>query len=297
MTGENFDKQAIDLEQLIIVEQLPKITETLTVISDEIDREIATAMAIEKSEDNLGLIKDTRANLNNIKKNLEERRKFIKNEILQPYEDFMGVYKPLVLDKLDNADVVLKGVADNIQDAKKEKKKNTIGAFAKEYIEFYGLNGIVSVENILPDILLSKSEKSMKEAVKKKLEGIHDDIELIKQEEYAEEIMVEYLKGFDYIHSKLAILDRHREMEKIAEKVQPTEIPSEPVTETLEETISEPTILPTSANWQDNTDIKEKLEETINFEEREECTFTVWVTKNERKRILDLIKEMGVKYE
>lgn len=280
MSGENFDRQAIDLEQLIVVEQLPKITETLTVISDEIDREIATAMAIDKTEDNLGLIKDTRANLNNIKKTLEERRKFIKNEILRPYEDFMGVYKPLVLDKLDNADTALKGVVDNIQDAKKEKKKNTIGAFAKEYIEFYGLEGVVSVESILPDILLSKSEKSMKDAVKKKLEGIHDDIELIKREDFAEEIMVEYLKEFDYIHARLTVLDRHKEMEKLADKVQPTEVPSERVAETTEEIISEPTIIA-----------------PVIEEQPEWVEFKVLATKSQRKRILDLIKEMGVEYE
>jgi len=44
-------------------------------------------------------------------------------------------------------------------------------------------------------------------------------------------------------------------------------------------------------------ELEEQLNEDIKFDERLECTFTVWATKEELKQIREMLMKMGLKFQ
>ena len=276
------EEQKIDLNALIKVESLPKITETLSVISDEIDTRIQKALELECTEDSKTIVKSHRAELNKIKSALEERRKVVKEQILAPYLAFEQVYNELVKDKLVKADEILKERISMIEITQREERIQKMLDFAKEYIVFYKLEDVLQAKSVLPNITLSKSEKSLKEEIKGEIERIATEIQVIRQEDNAEEVLSYYLEnGYDYPKAKLEVLNRHQKMEELKNVVvdNTSEILDSEVV--VEEKITAPTELK-----------EEKPKELI------ECTFTVWVdNQSYLVKIRDFLKELGVKYE
>lgn len=271
------EEKTIDLNSLIVVETLPKIRETLGVISEEIDKEIEYALALDCTEESKTEVKKARANLNKIKTELEERRKAVKEQIMTPYEQFQAIYDDLVKNKLVSADKVLKERIDTIEESQKEEKEKELLEFATEWVKYYALEAILEPKTFIPNITLTRSVKSLKEEIKGQIERVADEIAIIKQEqEYSSEIMVAYLaNGFDYPKAKLEVINRHKEMEKFIMENFGDVVPEEE--SKVEEEITAP------------TEIKE--------EELIECTFTVNATKEQLIQIKNYLQEMGVKYE
>lgn len=275
------EEQKIDLNALIKVESLPKITETLSVISDEIDTRIQKALELECTEDNKTIVKSHRAELNKIKSALEERRKVVKEQILAPYLAFEQVYNELVKDKLVKADEILKERISTIEITQREERIQKMLDFAKEYIVFYKLEDVLQAKSVLPNITLSKSEKSLKEEIKGEIERIATEIQMIRQEDNAEEVLSYYLEnGYDYPKAKLEVLNRHQKMEELKNVV---------VDNTVEVLDSEAVV-----EEEITTPIELKEEDII---ELIECEFKVLATKEQLVKIKDFLKELGVQYE
>lgn len=275
------EEQKIDLNALIKVESLPKITETLSVISDEIDTRIQKALELECTEDSKTIVKSHRAELNKIKSALEERRKVVKEQILAPYLAFEQVYNELVKDKLVKADEILKERISTIEITQREERIQKMLDFAKEYIVFYKLEDILQAKSVLPNITLSKSEKSLKEEIKGEIERIATEIQVIRQEDNAEEVLSYYLEnGYDYPKAKLEVLNRHQKMEELKNVV---------VDNTVEVLDSEAVV-----EEEITTPIELKEDDII---ELIECEFKVLATKEQLVKIKDFLKELGVQYE
>lgn len=275
------EEQKIDLNALIKVESLPKITETLSVISDEIDTRIQKALELECTEDSKTIVKSHRAELNKIKSALEERRKVVKEQILAPYLAFEQVYNELVKDKLVKADEILKERISMIEITQREERIQKMLDFAKEYIVFYKLEDVLQAKSVLPNITLSKSEKSLKEEIKGEIERIATEIQVIRQEDNAEEVLSYYLEnGYDYPKAKLEVLNRHQKMEELKNVV---------VDNTGEVLDSEVVV-----EEEITTPIELKEDDII---ELIECEFKVLATKEQLVKIKDFLKELGVQYE
>lgn len=275
------EEQKIDLNALIKVESLPKITETLSIISDEIDARIQKALELECTEDSKTIVKSHRAELNKIKSALEERRKVVKEQILAPYFAFEQVYNELVKDKLVKADEILKERISTIEITQREERIQKMLDFAKEYIVFYKLEDVLQAKSVLPNITLSKSEKSLKEEIKGEIERIATEIQVIRQEDNAKEVLSYYLEnGYDYPKAKLEVLNRHQKMEELKNVV---------VDNTIEVLDSEAVV-----EEEITTPIELKEEDII---ELIECEFKVLATKEQLVKIKDFLKELGVQYE
>ena len=85
-----------ELNELVIVEQLPIIKQQLQIISDEVDKEIKNALSLDVNEDSVKEVKNARARLNKIKTTMEDKRKQVKNAVLNPYNEFETIYNELV---------------------------------------------------------------------------------------------------------------------------------------------------------------------------------------------------------
>ena len=274
------EEQKIDLNSLIVVETIPKIRETLSVISDEIDKEIKQALALDCTEESKSEVKKARANLTKIKTALEERRKVVKEQVLQPYQSFEQVYNELVKDKLTEADKTLKERIDDIENSQKAEKYQRILDFATEYVNFHHLEGLVDTKTLIPNVTLSASEKSLKEQTKGEIERVANEVAIIRQEDNSDEVLAEYFgNGYNYAKAKLEVLNRHLivhefQAHKFNDLVVGNLFKSAPKDE---EEITAP---------------KEIVEEELI-----ECTFTVNATKEQLIQIKNYLQEMGVKYE
>jgi len=208
-------EENMNVNELIKVETLPKIYQQLEQLSVQIDSEVNNALALECNEESKTQVKKARANLNKIKTDLEERRKYVKEQILEPYMQFEKVYNDLIKDKLTYGEQTLKNRIDEIENAQREQKENDLLDYFTEYAESIHLEGVVDWDKFGIKINLSDSDKKLREQIKSKLDSIANDIKLIELEQNADEIMVEYLKDYDFAKAKLVVVNRINEKQKV----------------------------------------------------------------------------------
>jgi len=209
-----------ELNELIIVKQLPEIAQKLQIISDEIDEKIKYALSLECNEEAVKEVKKERANLNKIKTTLEEKRKEVKSAVLRPYEEFEVIYNDLVKNKLVNADETLKSRVDEVESELKKEKEEELRDFFIEYQNANHLVGIIDFEDLGLNITLSASMKSLKEQVKAFCEKIANDMKAMQTDEDKEEIFLEYRNnGFDYAKAKTYVAEKKKALEEFKMKM------------------------------------------------------------------------------
>lgn len=204
-----------ELNELVIVKQLPVITQQLQIISDEVDKRIEHAMSLECTEESLKEVKNERADLNKIKTALEDRRKQVKEAVLAPYEEFEKIYNDLVKTKLVNADETLKLRVDNIETVQKQQKEEVLREFFLEHQAANHLEDFITFEDLGLNITKSASEKALKEQIKAFCEKVAGDIRAIQTDEDKEEILLEYKNnGFDYAKAKTTVAEKKKALEQ-----------------------------------------------------------------------------------
>ena len=95
-------------KELIVVKQLPVIEEQLRSLSDEIDKKVSRALSLVVSDETVKEVKKVRAELNADFKDLEQKRKSVKEQVMNPYLQFEEIYKKYVTEKFKYADEELK---------------------------------------------------------------------------------------------------------------------------------------------------------------------------------------------
>lgn len=273
----------MEIKDIVKVETLPKIVQQLEQLSVEIDNEVNQALSLECNEDSKQEVKKARANINKIKTELEDRRKDIKAQILEPYYRFEDIYNNLIKEKLIYADETLKDRVNEIENIQKQEKENNINDFFKEYAESLNLIFNLSLEDLGIKINLSDSEKKLREEVKCKLDKISNDIKLIELEEYAQEILLEYNKnGFDFAKAKLSVYNRLAEMQKIKETMLKKQ-DMEKIDKILEEKVDNEIVIP--------------VEETKNAEPIITTRFQVYGTREQLTNLKQYMLQNDIKFE
>ena len=115
----------------------------------------------------------------------------VKEQVLKPYNDFENVYKECISDKFRNADIILKGKIDNVENELKSKKEKEIKEYFEEYKTANNI-GFITYGQARINVTLSASMKSLKEQAKQFIDKIVDDLKLIETQEHKTEILVEY---------------------------------------------------------------------------------------------------------
>lgn len=276
------------MNNLIEIKQLPIIEEQLKSVSDEIDKKVKKAKNLICTEESVKIIKQVRADLNKEFKELEIQRKSVKEQILAPYMKFEEIYKTYISDKYKNADMDLKQkINDTENDIKKQKQKEII-----DYFEEYKVaNNIdfVTFEQAKINVTLTASKKSLKEQAKTFIDKIIDDLELIKTQEYKDEILVEYKQTLNVSKSIQEVNNRHKLLEEEKRK-QLEEAQKQADISIKEQTLATKKTL-------DNFIIKEP---TIEKQEQEEffvLKFTVKATKTKLKELKEFLISGGYEYE
>lgn len=265
---------------LIILEQLPVIKYHLEQLSIEIKEKVDRANSLYVGEETVKDVKKVRADLNKEFNELETQRKAVKQAIMSKYDEFEEIYKKNVSDLYKQADSTLKEKIDNVENQLKLEKENELREFAEQHIISNNIQDIVKFEDIGLNITLSASIKSLKEQVLEFINKVVGELKLIDMEEYRDEILYEYNQTLNFVDSKTKVVERHKQLEEL-KKQQEEKLEQEKqegkVVEKIEEVVAPKEII------EDSEVIK--------------VSFTLTGTKEQIKKVKDLIMELGIEYE
>lgn len=270
-------------EMAVIKQQLDKVSELIVDKTKDIDNtlKMINSLSFEEQEEQKQDIKKYRTYLNSLKTDLENRRKEIKKKINEPYEEFNSYYESTVLCNLNEGIDKLTTTINSIEETQKKEKEDTLRDFYNEYAKKYMIEDITKFEDINLNITLTASEKSLKENIVSFCERIANEIELIKNDEYKEEILIEYKKnGFDYSKAKLDVINKYKQIEEMKQKLE-HQNEQKQVEEQVIEKVNE-VIAP---------------KEIVENDEILESTFTVKTTKDKLLKLIDFMKENEINYE
>ena len=191
------------MQEIILLKQEPIIEYSLlaevgeairTRIDDlNLDGQVVTDQTVKS-------VKDMRAELNKEFAEFEKQRKFIKEAVSKPYQEFEAKYKEFVAKHYNEADDTLKGKIFSFENTLRlEREKELQGYFAElcsaKNIDFvpFGLMHL--------NITLSASLKSLKTQILEFVSKVEQDIELAKtvsdSQEFNDKVMYEYRRSLD----------------------------------------------------------------------------------------------------
>jgi hypothetical protein len=205
------------MNELIIVKQLPIIEENLMALKAEIEEKADRAMNLVCTEDTVKDIKAVRSDLTKEFAELETQRKFVKEQVMKPYEAFESIYKECVSNIYKKADGDLKAKIDEVEESLKAEKREAVVGYFYEYAETNGID-FATFEEANIKVGLSDSMKSLKDKAKASIDKIVEDIALIKTQEYADEIMVEYESCLNASRAITAVVFRHKALDSMVVK-------------------------------------------------------------------------------
>ena len=214
---------------IIELKQAPIITyDKIKEVGEKIQEKIA-ALELDKqviTEQTKQSAKNTRADLNKEFKAFEEQKKFIKESVLAPYNEFEANYKNFIAQHYQNADNVLKNKIDFFENQLKEEKAERVKAFFEELCQAEKID-FVPYERLGLNITLSVTETQLRKQVEEFITRVVNDVDLIngipESDEYKSEVLAEYKRSLDANHSFRFVKERReakaRELARIeAEK-------------------------------------------------------------------------------
>lgn len=209
------------------LEQFSEIEASLRKAKSEIEEQTAIIKAMACTPETIKDCKKARADMNKQLEQWETARKQLKKKVLEPYEKFEQVYKECITSQYRIADGVIKERINETETYLKDQKSKEIETYFEEYRAYKGLE-FVSYRDLNVKITLSESKKSLKELVAKKLDHIAEDVKVIREQNYAEEILVEYSRCFDIALAMQIVSDRKKKIEEISKPKEDTGYVYEP---------------------------------------------------------------------
>lgn len=251
------------MNELKIVQPLV-ITGGFDEIKAKVEERVNTALNLAVSIDNIKDVKKYKAELNKELKALEDERKRVKAEALKPYNDWEQKYKECVSIPYKEAEQKLKGQITEIEDLKKKEVLNEIKDFFNGYLltKSEEVKKIAKYEDMNIKILLSSNIKKLRETCTTYIDNVERDISIIKNQQYADEVMYEYSKCHNVAFAIQNVVERHNAI-----------APAEP-----KPVIPKSKVLPT--------------------EETYDCTFTIEnATIEQLQRVKAFFEREGLSYE
>lgn len=175
------------------------------------------------NEDTIKALKTLRADLNKELDTYEEQRKFVKNGVLNPYNEFETIYKTEISDKYAKAINTLKDKIALVENKVKTEKQDRVKAYFDELCQSEKID-FLKFESVGLEINLSTTEKAYKEKCNDFIKKVNDDLALIKTTDYEAEILVEYKQSLN-VSSAISSVKTRKENEKIeAERLRQAEL-------------------------------------------------------------------------
>ena len=290
------------MQEIILLKQEPIIEYSLLAEVGEAIRTRITALNLDGqvvTDQTVKSVKDMRAELNKEFAEFEKQRKFIKEAVSKPYQEFEAKYKEFVAKHYNEADDTLKGKIFSFEDKLRlEREKELQGYFAElcsaKNIDFvpFGLMHL--------NITLSASLKSLKTQILEFVSKVEQDIELAKtvsdSQEFNDKVMYEYRRSLDINTAINTVKEREQALIAAKEK---TEAEAKRKAEAEEQARlqaeKEATEQPTVAEPLKAPMVEEQQPTNTGTAEEFEMTFTVKGTIEQLKALKQFIVDNNIK--
>lgn len=214
------------MNEIILLKQEPIIEYSLLAqVGEEVRARIADLNLEGQvvTDQTVKSVKDMRAELNKEFAEFEKQRKYIKEAVSKPYQEFEAKYKEFVAKHYNEADDTLKGKIFSFENTLRlEREKELQGYFAElcsaKNIDFvpFGLMHL--------NITLSASMKSLKTQILEFVSKVEQDIELAKtvsdSQEFNDKVMYEYRRSLDINNAINTVKEREQALIAAKEKAE-----------------------------------------------------------------------------
>ena len=256
------------MNDIISITELSVTEQALKQINAEQKQRLDGALQMACTEETKQAVKKYRTELKKTFEELEAERKEKTAEYEKPLKDFKAMYDEYISKPFKEADSALKQKIDEVEKVQKDIKREAVENYARELIQAYALTWL-DVYQVMPNITLSASEKSLKKAVKDTVDRIKSEVDCINAMSDSSEIMAEYMNCLNLADAQMIVTQRKKAIEqaeqaKAAYKEQ-EEVKQE-VTERIEQ-LAPPTV------------------ETVQEEKTYQMTFTVNGTLDQLKAL------------
>lgn len=182
--------------QIIELRQVPIIEERLRAVKEQIEERTRIASELVCTEETVKEVKRVRADLTKQFNQLEEQRKMVKQQILEPYNQFDALYKECCTEPFKRADGILKGKIDEVESGVKAEKEQKARTYFNELCQSADIDWLTWERTGIKagmSTTLSRLKAQSMEAVDK----VKKDISLIDTMDDRDEILVEYKQSLD----------------------------------------------------------------------------------------------------
>ncbi len=281
------------VQELIVVEALPQITESLESMIVPVRERVAELMVMECTEDNKQECKKHRASVRKTKDELRGALKQVKERILEPFL-YVEEKAAAIYTELDKADICLKGKIAEIEDAEKAEKEEQLRAYFCELRESLHIGDWLTFEAMNLKIGLSDSPKSLMAVAESFLEKVAADMNLISRLPDSAEVMAEFRSTLNLTSAVRTVEARKEQIERARVEEERRALAAEEEKKRVSgvreaakayETVSAPVVTKTAEN------------EPVAVEKRYKAAFTVIGTKKEIFEVKKFLEERGITYE
>lgn len=215
---------------LITLQQEPVIIyEKIKSVGEEVQKRI-TDLNLENqlvTEDTIKAVKGIRTDLNKEFAVFEEQRKFIKNAVTKPYQEFEEKYKEFIATHYNNADNTLKNKISDFENKLKEDKAERLKSYFTELCQSLQID-FLTFGQVKLNVTLSASEKSLKETISAFVEGVKKDLDLLKSipesDEFKAEVLHDYKKSLDMANALRITQERKKAKEEELKRIEEQKI-------------------------------------------------------------------------
>lgn len=213
-------------QEIIKLQQEPIIIYSkIQEVGAEVQKRIAD-LEIEKkavTEDTVKAVKATRATIRKEMDEFELQRKFIKDKVMQPYNEFEAKYKEFILSHYKSADETLKTKITEFEQKIKDDKEALIKEFFAELCEAEKID-FLPYERLKLNITLTESLDKYKARVEEVITKVANDVDFIKNvpesDDYKSEVLFEYKKNFDASLSFKVVNERREAKEAELKRIE-----------------------------------------------------------------------------
>lgn len=218
------------MENIITLQQEPVIIyEKIKSVGEEVQKRI-TELNLENqlvTEDTIKAVKGIRTDLNKEFAAFEEQRKFIKNAVTKPYQEFEEKYKEFIATHYNNADNTLKNKISDFENQLKKDKTERLKSYFTELCQSLQID-FLTFEQVKLNVTLSASEKSLKETITAFVEGVKKDLDLLKSipesDEFKAEVLHDYKKSLDMANALRITQERKKAKEEELKRIEEQKI-------------------------------------------------------------------------
>lgn len=215
---------------LITLQQEPVIIyEKIKSVGEEVQKRISDLNLENQlvTEDTIKAVKGIRTDLNKEFATFEEQRKFIKNAVTKPYQEFEEKYKEFIATHYNNADNTLKNKISDFENKLKEDKAERLKSYFTELCQSLQID-FLTFEQVKLNVTLSASEKSLKETISAFVEGVKKDLDLLKSipesDEFKAEVLHDYKKSLDMANALRITQERKKAKEEELKRIEEQKI-------------------------------------------------------------------------